>query len=53
MTFVRTMNDNLNEPGSLYVWGNNQNSELGLSDDAVEQNKALYKKYAMLGPVNQ
>lgn len=31
--FIRTMDDALNEPGSLYVWGNNQSSELGLTDD--------------------
>ena len=30
--FVRTMGESLNEPGSLFVWGNNQNSELGLTD---------------------
>jgi len=29
----------LNEPGSLYVWGNNSNSELGLTDEIVEENK--------------
>lgn len=36
LSLVRTMEDALNEPGSLYAWGNNQSSELGLSDDAVE-----------------
>ena len=35
-SFARTMDDNLNEPGSLYVWGNNQSSELGLTDELVE-----------------
>ena len=38
-SFIRTMDDNLNEPGSLYVWGNNSNSELGLTDEIVEENK--------------
>ena len=37
-TFVRTMDDTLNDPGSLYVWGNNQSSELGLTDAQVAEN---------------
>lgn len=35
-SFVRTMADSLNEAGSLYVWGNNKSSELGLTDELVE-----------------
>jgi len=42
-SFIRTMDDNLNDPGSLYVWGNNQNSELGLTDELVEENSDFYK----------
>ena len=49
--FIRTMEDNLNEPGSLYVWGNNQSSEIGLTDQQVDENKADYKKCAMSKPV--
>ena len=45
--FIRTMDDNLNDPGSLYVWGNNQSSELGLTDEMVEENKLSYKKCSM------
>ena len=42
-SFVRTMDDTLNEPGSLYVWGNNQSSELGLTDAHV----ALLRSYTV------
>lgn len=33
LTFMRTMDECVNEPGSLYVWGNNVSSELGLTDE--------------------
>lgn len=46
-TYVRTMDDALSEPGSLYVWGNNQSSELGLTDEQVEENKASYSRCTM------
>ncbi len=38
----------------LYVWGNNQNSETGLTDDLVKENIAYYhqKKCRMFKPVN-
>ena len=49
--FVRTMKDSINEPGSLYVWGNNQSSELGLSDEAVQEHKNIYYNYAIRGVV--
>lgn len=51
--FVRTMGDSLNEAGSLYVWGNNKSSELGLTDQLVEENKDGYRKFAMHKPVKQ
>jgi len=41
----------LSEPGSLYVWGNNQSSEIGLTDQIVEENKAGYRKCSMRQPV--
>ena len=50
-TFVRTMETTLSEPGSLYVWGNNQHSEIGLTDDQVEENKDSYVKCRMTKPV--
>ena len=45
--FIRTMEDTINAPGSLYVWGNNNSSELGLTDELVEANKGSYKNCAM------
>jgi len=49
--FARTMEDTLHEPGSLYVWGNNLSSELGLTDEQVEENKQSYKKSSMRAPI--
>lgn len=49
--FMRTMTDSLNQPGSLYVWGNNKNSEVGLTDQLVEENKADYHNFSMTKPV--
>ena len=31
----------------MYVWGNNQNSELGLTDELVEENSEFYKNCSM------
>ena len=45
------MEDTLHEPGSLYVWGNNLSSELGLTDEQVEENKSSYKKSSMRAPI--
>jgi Fibronectin type III domain len=40
---VRTLSQNLDtQAGSLYVWGSNTNSELGLSDDQVLKNISFY-----------
>ncbi len=45
---VRTLNQDLENDGSnLYVWGNNANSELGLSDELVSLNVTSYVKFAM------
>ena len=51
--FARTMKEDLTEPGSLYVWGNNASSELGLTDEMVEDNKASYERCAMFKPIRQ
>lgn len=45
---VRTLNQDLENDGSnLYVWGNNANSELGLSDELVSLNITSYVKFAL------
>jgi alpha-tubulin suppressor-like RCC1 family protein len=45
---VRTMSvDVEKEAGSLYVWGSNINSELGLTDEQVMQNISFYQKSTM------
>jgi hypothetical protein len=33
-------------PANLFVWGNNQSSEIGLTEELVAQNKAFYVKKA-------
>jgi len=34
-TMVRTMPQSLNDSGSLYVWGSNKSSEIGLNDETL------------------
>ena len=43
----------MHKPSSLYVWGNNSSSEIGLTDDIVEENKENYNqvKCSMMVPV--
>ena len=49
---VRTMDQDVdNERYSVYVWGNNASSEIGLSDDQVIQNMSYYKKFTMGKPL--
>ena len=36
---------------SLYVWGSNSSSEIGLTDDIVNENKESYLKCNMMKPV--
>lgn len=51
---VRTLSQDLeNEACTLYVWGNNANSELGLNDDQVLGNIAFYQKYALRKIIKQ
>lgn len=51
---VRTLAEDLDAgAGNLYVWGNNANSELGLSDEHVMQNVTSYSKFAMKKPIRQ
>ena len=51
---VRTLAEDLDAgAGNLYVWGNNANSELGLSDEHVMQNVSSYSKFAMKKPIRQ
>ena len=33
------------------MWGNNSNSELGLTDELVAENKDSYHKFCMMKPV--
>ena len=33
---ISTIDTKLHKPTSLYVWGNNQSSEIGLTDEIVE-----------------
>lgn len=41
---IMTQSAAYNQSSRLYVWGSNSNSELGLSDDLVEEHKDIYKK---------
>lgn len=41
------------EPLTLYVWGNNVSSELGISDEQVFENISYYKKSCMLRTLRQ
>lgn len=51
---VRTMSLNLDkQAGTLYVWGSNANSELGLTDDQVMQNISFYQKSTMKKVIRQ
>ena len=46
------MSENFSNPCSLYVWGNNCNSELGLMDQEIEEHKSNYTaKSTMRKPV--
>lgn len=40
-SMVHTMSS-IEQPGDLYVWGNNSNSEIGLTDELVDQHKANF-----------
>ena len=45
---VRTLPRDIDtESSTLYVWGTNINSEIGLTDDQVLQNISFYQKNAM------
>jgi hypothetical protein len=45
---MRTLSQDLSkEKGSLYVWGTNINSEIGLSDETVMKNISYYVKCSM------
>jgi len=51
---VRTMSvDVEKEAGTLYVWGSNINSELGLTDEQVMQNISFYQKSTMKKIIRQ
>lgn len=41
---VRSQPDSINHTSNLFVWGTNDNSELGLSEDLVESNKQFHHK---------
>lgn len=41
------------EAGTLYVWGSNVNSELGLTDEQVMQNISFYQKSTMKKIIRQ
>lgn len=51
---IRTLSENVvKDPCTLYVWGNNGNSELGLDDGQVLKNIAFYKKCALYKVIRQ
>jgi len=53
-TMIRTLSENVvKDPCTLYVWGNNANSELGLDDGQVLKNIAFYKKCALYKVIRQ
>jgi alpha-tubulin suppressor-like RCC1 family protein len=49
--YVLTMSSQINICDSLYVWGNNASSEIGLNDETVEANKAHYQGCRMTKPI--
>lgn len=42
--FVMTQSASFSKTSQLYVWGSNTYSEIGLSDDFVNEHKEFYKK---------
>jgi hypothetical protein len=36
---IHTMTEDISHPTDLYVWGNDESSELGLSQETIEANK--------------
>lgn len=49
--FVKTMEPKVNNCDGLYVWGYNNRSELGLSDDTIEENKDDFQGQAVTRPI--
>jgi len=43
-SMIRTMPESFANPSSLYVWGSNSHSEIGLSEDLVNANIKYYQK---------
>jgi hypothetical protein len=43
-TIILTQPATFKSPCRLYVWGSNTNSEIGLTEELVEQNKQHYSK---------
>jgi alpha-tubulin suppressor-like RCC1 family protein len=43
-SMIRTMSASFSNPSSLYVWGSNSHSEIGLSEDLVNANIKFYQK---------
>ena len=39
--YVKTMHAGMKDPCSLYCWGDNSWSQLGLSEEALEENKFI------------
>ena len=51
--FIRTANYDPNEGlNTLYVWGNNINSQLALKDEQITKDKKSYARNCMMVPVN-
>ena len=48
---IMTLDSSMHKLKNLYVWGNNASSEIGLTDDIVEENKDSYIKCDMMKPV--
>lgn len=47
-TFFMTPDYSSSKAYSLYVWGENSNAQLGLSDEQITETKENYRKYKML-----
>jgi hypothetical protein len=41
---VMTMKEHMYSPGNLYVWGNNESSELGVSEETIAANLTAWGK---------
>ena len=47
---IKTMSCAIYQPSGLYVWGNNESSELALSEEVIDQSKEYCEKTKVIKP---